>query len=438
MPAIITNALRVLNADMFAKNISAQPTFLFIGKETAWADEEFPELLLETDAEKIQIFKDMLAVKRVQPSNINSVIPRINWASGMVYDQYDHRINMIDARKSNGSKYQYYVLTDEFNVYKCLSNNGGAISTSKPTSQQITDFQTPDGYVWKYMYTIRSADVFNYMTEDWIPVYTVPANDGSSQWQVQRSAVDGAIHNVVVEIPGAGYNPSNPPVLTISGDGSGASAVVDVDPATGAIARVRVTDQGQGYTQATVTMTNVGAGAGAKLVPIIAPAGGHGKDARQELGAVFKMIKLSLAGTEGGTFPATSFRRAGLISMPLSTDIGTVITVENTNGFNNGDQIVGSATGAVGVVRLVDTNGRVLWVDSVVGEFIQSENVSNEAGVEQNIQSVENGVNIVLTDAVAPASKLIPKTGEFLYVSNREVINRTDSQTQDVRFILQF
>lgn len=437
MPAIITTSLRIVNSDTFAKNISLQPTFLFIGKETPWADEDLPDYLYETDKEKVQIFKDISALKRVQTSDINSVIPRINWTSGIVYDQYDHRINMIDGRKVNGARYQFYVLTDEFNVYKCLSNNGGARSTSKPTSQQVTDFQTPDGYVWKFMYTIRSTDVFNYMTQDWIPAYTVDANDGSSQWQVQRSAIDGAIHNVVVEIPGAGYNPTDPPVVTITGDGTGATAVVDINPATGGITRVRVTSVGSGYTYADVTLTNVGAGAGASLVPIIAPAGGHGRDARQELGAVYKMVKLSIAGSESGTFPLTSFRQAGLIQKPLCQDIGSVLTVASTNGYNNGDTVTGGTTGATGTIRLVDANERLLWVDNVVGDFIQSEVISN-GSISSTLQSVDNNTNLVLVDAVTPASNVLLKTGELLYISNREVINRAEAQTEEVRLIIYF
>lgn len=438
MPSIITNHMRIVNSDTFARRISLQPTYLFIGKNTAWADEELPDVPFETDNEKIELFKNILAYKRVQSSEINSVVPRINWAANTIYDFYDSRINMIDGRKPSGAKYQFYVLTDEFNVYKCLSNNNGAPSTVKPTSQQITDFQTPDGYVWKYMYTIRSADVFNYMTPDWIPIYTIEANDGSAQWQAQQAAIDGAIHNIVITNAGTGYNPLSPPIITIIGDGIGATANVEIDPITGAIRKVNVINVGEGYTTATVQLTNVGGGVSAILTPIIAPAGGHGKDARVELGGVHKMIKMELGGTEGGTFPVGTFRQSGLIFKPLSTELGTKITLATTNGYAEDDTITGGITGATGRIRLVDSNDRILWVDNVVGEFIQNEVISNQDNFDATIQTVENETNIVLNAAITPASNVVLKTGEILYLSNREPITRSESQQEEVRFVISF
>lgn len=438
MPSIITNQMRIVNSETFAKRVSSQPTYLFIGKNTPWADEELPDTPFETDVEKVDVFKSMLALKRVQSSEINSVVPRIDWAANVVYDAYDSRVNMVDGRKSNGKRYQFYALTDEFNVYKCLSNNNGAASTVKPTSQQVTDFKTPDGYVWKYMYTIRSTDVFNYMTSDWIPIYTIEANDGSAQWQAQQNAIDGAIHSIVITSSGGGYNPLSPPIVTIVGDGAGATATVVIDPITGGIKQVNVTDVGSGYTSATVTLTNVGGGSSALLSPIIAPPRGHSYDARVELGGVHKMIKLNISGTENGTFPVGTFRQSGLIFKPLSTELGTKITVSSTNGFSEDDTITGNTTGAVGRIRLVDSNERILWVDSVIGDFIQNEIIKSQVNNESLIQVVENNTNIVLSAAVSSATNVVRKSGELLYISNREFITRSESQVEEIRFVINF
>lgn len=166
MSSIISNSLRILNSETFAKRISEQPTYLFIGKDTSWADEELPDIPTEKAQDLVQLYKNILAMKRITSDTLTSVVPRINWTSNATYDAYSDKINMIDDRKPNGTRYSFYVLTDEFNVYKCLSNNNGAVSTTKPTSQQITEFQTPDGYIWKYMYTVRSTDVFSFLTQD--------------------------------------------------------------------------------------------------------------------------------------------------------------------------------------------------------------------------------------------------------------------------------
>lgn len=437
MPAIIYNAMRILNADTFAKTIIDQPTFLFIGKETSWPDEEVAPFPVESEQEKTIVYRDMLAVKRIPNGAIASVIPRIDWVSGTVYDYFDHRINMIDDRKANGERYNFYVMTDEFNVYKCIGNGDGVPSTVKPTSTQISDFQTSDGYIWKYMYTILATDVFTFLTKDWMPVYTVPTNDGSSQWFVQASAVAGGIHNIIVDFAGSGYDSSNPPIVSIDGDGEGATAVCEVNPLNGSIRRITVTNIGSGYTEATVSLLNAQGGFGASFTPIISPSGGHGKDARQELGATHKMITVTLDGEEGGTFPATSFRQTGILYNVMSTDIGTKVTVTDNSNFKIGDNVTGLTSGSIGVVRMVDANGKDLWLEDVVGTFIQLEPIGN-GDIAAQAQWVINGTNLPLTTNVANSSTIVPDSGQVLYLSNRAAIQRLDSQSEEIRLVISF
>lgn len=438
MPNIITNKLRIINSDAFAERISSQPTYIYIGKSTAWPDDQVPPNPIDCDLERSNLFKNILALKRIPEESKGSVVPRVDWTSGVVYDSFNDQIDMIDDRKQNGDKYSFYVLNDEFNVYKCLSNNSGAYSISKPTSQQLTPFQTPDGYVWKYMYTIRSVDVFNYMTQDWIPIYTIDANDGSTQWQVQESAIEGAIYDVTINNGGLSYNPSNVPVVTITGDGTGFTAIVELNLNNGAVNRVIVTNPGSGYTTATISLSNVGAGSGAMFTPIMSPVGGHGKDARLELGGVHKMIKVNLGGTEGGTFPIGEFRQAGIIYKPLDTELGTKLTLLTTNGYEIGDTVTGGTTGATGRIRLIDSNKKVLWLDTVVNVFIQSETITSQTGQSAAVQHVESSTNIVLVKPVASNTQFKANSGELLYISNREKIVRSATQTEEIRLIISF
>jgi hypothetical protein len=181
----------------------------------------------------------------------------------------------------------------------------------------------------------------------------------------------------------------------------------------------------------------VGAGLGATAQAVLAPVGGHGKDAKLELGGVNKMIKMTLAGTEGGTFPIGTFRQAGVIHKPLCADQGSKITVESTNGFEAGSIITGDTSGATGVIRLLDANERVIWVDTVVGAFLQSESVLS-LGHSAPVQRVDNNTSLVLVSSVAPGSSLVVRTGDVLYISNRQFINRNDTQSEEIRFIIGF
>jgi hypothetical protein len=62
----------------------------------------------------------------------------------------------------------------------------------------------------------------------------------------------GAISDVTMVNPGAGYDPLNPPAVTITGDGSGATAVAMVD--VGGAVKVHVTTGGSGYSSAMVSI----------------------------------------------------------------------------------------------------------------------------------------------------------------------------------------
>jgi hypothetical protein len=82
-----------------------------------------------------------------------------------------------------------------FNGYGPYGIDGlAAKSTVKPTGGPqagLTRFivgPLGDGYVWKYLYTLSQADVDKYVTDSWLPVKHLLADDGSDQWHVQTLA----------------------------------------------------------------------------------------------------------------------------------------------------------------------------------------------------------------------------------------------------------
>lgn len=146
--------------------------------------------------------RDFIGAKKVITDNVSHVIPRYNWTSGTTYSMYrDTDIDMYDR--------PYYVFTDEFNVYKCLYNNKGGISTVKPTGFSTTPFTTSDGYTWKYMYSISLGEANKFLTAAHIPVKTITTDDGSlesaRQLSVQNAAVNGAIEVIETVNIGANY-----------------------------------------------------------------------------------------------------------------------------------------------------------------------------------------------------------------------------------------
>jgi len=137
------------------------------------------------------IYNDIVFGKIIANNNIAFIVPRYNWTSGTVYNQYSQN----DA---NLYTEQFYVLTDAGNVFKVIDNNGGAASTVKPSmTTQYGTFSTSDGYVWKYMYTIDSNSNTNFTSTNYMPVV--------ANGYVTGNAVPGTIDVYRTVAAGSGY-----------------------------------------------------------------------------------------------------------------------------------------------------------------------------------------------------------------------------------------
>jgi hypothetical protein len=204
MSAIITTAFRVNNAKQFKDKFGQTPIYLFIGKSTSWSDDNSPPT--PTDNVRLttyELWRTILGLKKVTQTDVSLCIPRNNWANNTFYSEYSPFNS--DLITSN----TFYVITDDFNVYKCLYNNRGANSTIKPTGTSTTTIATSDDYQWKYMYTVTAAESLKFVTDNYIPVKQLTADDGSAQWDVQIASVNGSITITDVANVGTGYLTNN-------------------------------------------------------------------------------------------------------------------------------------------------------------------------------------------------------------------------------------
>ena len=227
MPAIVTNKFRVHNSEQFHEAFSEAAStnqFIFIGKVSEWLDassvniDANPPTPTDTvENTEYNHWDDMILAKRVTSNDVSHVINRYNWTSGTVYDQFDSQDSSLYSKP-------FFVVTEDFNVYKCMYNNHGAQSTVMPssinTSAGVSE-TTADGYKWKYMYSISAADALKFITTSFIPVKRLRTNDftnlganageiaddGSNQWEIENAATDGSIDVVVRNASGngAGY-----------------------------------------------------------------------------------------------------------------------------------------------------------------------------------------------------------------------------------------
>jgi len=180
---------------------------------------------------------------------------------------------------------EFYCLTDDFNVYKCLFNNNDSPSSIKPTGTSTIPIKLGDGYIWKYMYTIPLSVRNKFLTATTMPVVTALSN----QFYSSGSILSYSIENPGKKYPitsykvtgfriidgGSGYN--SVPTITLSNpdqNGGVPATVATVTINSGQITAISVNNQGSGYSYPPIVTISGGTPSRqATIEPIIARLG---------------------------------------------------------------------------------------------------------------------------------------------------------------------
>ena len=181
--------------------------YVFIGKFTEWYNETSPPTAVDSLQEELNAWKNMLLCKKINADDVVFVIKRINWTFGTVYQEYDDTLDLY----SETTPKEFYVLTSANNVYKCIFNNNGAASEYEPNGTSVEEIITQDGYIWKYMYSVR-PELEDFLTEEYIPVEYLDelsyTDQRSLQLDVEQDAKankNGTISNIVLTQVGSAY-----------------------------------------------------------------------------------------------------------------------------------------------------------------------------------------------------------------------------------------
>ena len=442
MPAIITNAFRTYNADNFIGSFATNKVYLMIGKADSWSgasagqysesspsDTAIPTPKDTTVAPYIH-HNDMIAAKLINASDVSHVVKRTDWTSGTVYTEYDHnQDDQIDQT--------FFVMTDQYNVYKCISNYGGVVSTVKPTGQSSSIIETSDNYRWKFMYEVQQADVLKYVTTDWIPIKYLTTNDGTAQWTVQQAAIDGALEHIDVTAGGTGY------VNTNTGTAQTGSTSTTIKLASTASATDDI------YNSMTVYISS---GTGSGQIKVITDYVGSTKVATvsawtttPDATSVYEVMPaVSITTTEGtGATARCSSIIGGVVKKIAMTAVGlgyrqATATITGGGGSNcvleprigpkgghgkNPKTELGGAYVMMNV-RLTGTEGG----DFVVGDdFRKVVLITNP-----------NASGAAATATTYSANEMDDDSGEQIYVEFRAPINRASDQTEDVKLVVEF
>lgn len=200
MSSLLTINHHVNAVNTAINNISAAntPFYVFAARHFPWAnssggddDTAVPTVNTSVNLLEQDLYSDLLFGKLITSNDVKHLVPRYNWTANTVYAHYDNNDGDLYTK-------QFFVITDQYNVFKCLYNNNGANSTIKPTLQ-ATDgvFETGDGYVWKYMFTVDATANTKFTSTNFIPVV--------SNTEVMENAIPGTIDIIKLSNTGSNY-----------------------------------------------------------------------------------------------------------------------------------------------------------------------------------------------------------------------------------------
>jgi hypothetical protein len=516
MAAIITDQIRILNAKNFVAGVqtSSNSYYSFIGLpnptdiQSDW--DTNPPAPKDNFDEENNYWDTMIALKKINASDIRQVVQKRFWSSGTTFDMYRHDYSRSNAAKVSGAlslySASYYVLNSDYRVYICLQNGTdpdnltGRSSLDEP---RFTDLEprsagiSGDGYIWKYLYTIKPTDIIKFESTEFMPV---PADweTSTDNAEVRDNAVNGSIKIVTVTNRGVSVGPPNRTYtrVPIRGDGTGAECTIVVNNDQ-KIESVTISNQGSGYTFGNVDLVagNVPTGTTTPTFDvIISPKGGHGADIYRELGAynvlMYSRIENDVQNPDFIT--GNQIARVGVVENPESFGSSQVLTLDKASAVYalkltgigvetatyNADsfitQTVSTATTAVGKVISYDQVTGVLkyWQDrsnsgfSTVGvaitnpsfgfdqvEFSSSPGTGGSlvitgGSASLSIDTAFTGISTVINNRTyylgqsftsGLANPEVKKhSGNIIYVDNRPSITRSPNQKEDIKVILQF
>jgi len=201
MTKLVTRRNRLNAIEQIVESISEPANtvyYVFVGDHTEHANSELQPVYDNTNT-WISSYRNMIFGKRLEETDLKVMVRNVPYQSNTIYDKYDDSDTMLYTK-------DYYVVVNavsNYHIFKCMDNNNDAQSTIEPNFAHISGtntfiYQTNDGYRWKYMYTVDSANVVKFETDDWFPVI--------ANTDVSGNAVAGAIDIILVEGEGKGYD----------------------------------------------------------------------------------------------------------------------------------------------------------------------------------------------------------------------------------------
>lgn len=179
--------------------------FVFAARQSPYSDEQVTANTIDNDYEAQVFLQDELMFgRKITGNDVVPIITNKTWSSNTIYSIYDDKDAELIEK-------DFYIITNENKVYKCIYNNNGQPSTIEPSHTELGfPPQESDGYRWLFLYELTNEQMLKFSTENYIPVI--------ENINVRKAAIDGAIFNITVEANGSAYPADSGAISTVAGN----------------------------------------------------------------------------------------------------------------------------------------------------------------------------------------------------------------------------
>lgn len=465
MAAIITEQFRRNSAKLLLADIAnvANNYYVGLGKSDSWVDDEqltnwVVPTADGTNGEAEEIKSNLITLIKAETVNSRLVIPRVNYRAGTRYKAYTpYDENCFYPETINGVSYLpcYVVVVSggDIAIYLCLRapNNESTFAPSDTTSYAPRSYGA-DGYIWSRVDTFTSTST-TIDTDQYISITSGSASEG--QATAIQSQSGGILYGFTVADGGSGYPVGSFDVTFTPYTATGSLTPITCSALTteGVITSLTLPSS---YDIAATSNTGIingifefinANGSGAKILPHITPSLGLAHTPSDVLPSWFIGIAAKAVDniSEDGFY--IPYRQVSILrNINHNQGTGNPATLGALKYFkltNARPDLVNVETGTH--ITISGSQTKVIY-DSYAAAVVDGgteyrvyyhQNSSSGYGLVPSSGAITIGTNTGLPYFDTSNNEYVPGTGELVFVENRKPIVRAQSQTEEIKIIIQ-
>jgi len=439
MSAIITENFRRNNTSAFIADLAVNNYYVGLGKSDKWTSDEQarPEVPspIGTFLDEREIKSNLISLIGVLSANATKVVPNNKFSISSINKAYDPlNDNCFYSSTVTAITSLPCYTTVSGNIFLCLYSPGTRttiVPTYSSEERKYAPFSTSDGYIWVLLDIIAVNSINTVNTDQFISITPNTAADYTSH--LILAAQGGLLYGFTIIDGGTEYSSTSDTGFTYSyktSDNTSGSI-----PVTGII------------TSGSITSLTITSGSGFKAIAKIAPNFGFAYQPYKILPSWYAAISVKSEGLISGDGFYIPYRQISVLRNP-DTNIPALVSGDTLTSLRALPYLTlsgaPSATLVTGDILTINDKTKILfdYFDSTNYRlYYHQNNISDYGDTSYNSSKTtifKNGNPIGATLQSNTLGEYKADSGDIIFVENRKAISRAESQTEEIKIIIQF